>query len=214
MTNMSVYCINAHTAAQIYAQGTRDYSFASEACLEQISQKGKLLAYGDVSSNKIAIGGIAPINFNCALTRAAKKTGLCGKNTVLILPILEKCECEIAPLLDKCLSLIEETMGDAMALVPIISGEKQLCAYFKKNMCIVALRPLHALRPYYILQYKKAEYGKSIIISKTNTYTISRLLESGYIVVDMQNDGMILKRGFDYNENSDFGKLRYSGERP
>ena len=82
------------------------------------------------------------------------------------------------------------------ALLPVKTGAALAPAYFEAGFSLLAIRPLHELRPTYIFMQTemKNEKKESIIVSFADTYLLAKQLEQGYLGTALVDGTIQLQR--------------------
>ena len=136
-------------------------------------------------------GGVCSLSAPLPLAAALCGTQLCLPQAV-VLPLAASPQgLAFAPAF-----LAAFPLQKACALLPIKSGAPLAKHYFDAHYNLLAIRPLFELRPHYIFvqtQVKNPE-KESIIVSLSETYSLAKLLEQGYLGTALCENGVVLQR--------------------
>lgn len=189
-----IYKLTPQKAQKLYQSGGADYAFATSECMQCVAKSGALLAM-DTQDGKVMAGGFVPMSARCALTLALYKTGVFCARDIVLLPIVCGEGADISPLLYSCLA--RAGRDNIKALLAIKQADcAKLRAYFEAKLVLRAMRPLHALRAYYIFeQAGNILYAADTLeLSKADTYTVSRYISEDYVAIGLIEDRFILKK--------------------
>ncbi len=182
-----------------YTRAGREYSFADAATLHSLWQSGELWACFDGAAIA-ALGGFVRLDAQNRLCDAVQKTAFLPHQTLLLLPpVFAEGFPAAGRFCDWCRQRAMQYLnvhggGGLAALVPVKSGGTLLPLYFAMRLQLVAMRPLDNLRPYFIFLSAGLDIcaDDSIIVPISDTFTLSKLLETGYVATDaLLQDGIL-----------------------
>lgn len=163
-----------------------DYSYLTINTVNKLVLDGEgwcCTEHGEI----VAVGGFLPLSANCELCEAVEKTRLLPPRSMLVLPVCAKPYFNgNGRFFEWCLSRASCKNEVLYALLPVKTGENMLQLYFSCGMCVVAMRPLYNLRPYYFFARGGMQVNRtnSIMVNVADTHTLSKFLENGYCAVD------------------------------
>ncbi|MEG1074063.1 MAG: hypothetical protein RR867_04480 [Ruthenibacterium sp.] len=176
----------------LYQKGGRDFAWASVENLQMLFCGGRM--WGIFCGDLLCVGGgICDAALAMPLCDAFRLTGLVPPHATLLLPPFFLCAEEMAADFFNFLAAQVSADTPLFCLIPVKSGKNCLVPLLSARFVLTALRPLYELRPHYIftLQAVKKLAKRSIIVTQTDTWTLSYLLENGYRgAVAAQQDGV------------------------
>lgn len=170
----------------LIAQSNKEFSFFNQATAHSITQGGEIWCC-EQNKKIAAFGGFMPISGDNNLSIAAKKTLVIPHNATLVLPV-----CPMPDFMggnrffEWYHSRADGKNEVIVSLLPVKAAHMTLSFYFSLNLCLVAMRPLHNLRPFYIFIERIMQFHdkEAIMVNASDTLVLSRFLEAGYCGVD------------------------------
>lgn len=168
------------------AAQSKEFSFFNAQTAADIMQSGEMWCC--VNNRTIAaFGGFMPIGSGNPLCEAAVKTRLLPQSAVIVLPV---CCNDAFKGADKFFEWYHSRAGGKnkaiASFLPVKTSSSQLRFYFSLGLCLIAMRPLHNLRPNYIFieRIMQFEDKEAIMVNAQDTLILSRFLETGYCGVE------------------------------